>query len=141
MTATAANTPRFGSRGSKLHANNCTKDNSLETRIIGVEVVCGRIDTHFIYYTDNLIGHGGNVMIEVFRQSKTALIITVPATILIVLCFDNNLALIDLALILRENHMVLPRELFLHYDNCNENKVCCFKFAIKLCCCIVFSLL
>jgi len=74
--------------------------NVMESRIIGVEVVCGPLDAHFIYYTVDLVGHGGNVMIEVLRQT-----------------------LIDAARILRESYnLVLPRELFLHYDNCKENK-------------------
>lgn len=72
MTATAANTPHIGARGSKLSVSHNSKDNCIESRIIGVEVVCGVIDTHFIYFTDNLVGHGGNVMIEVFRQSECA---------------------------------------------------------------------
>jgi len=44
--------------------------NVMESRIIGVEViVCGPLDTDFIYYTVDLVGHGGNVMIEVLWQS------------------------------------------------------------------------
>jgi len=70
MTAVAANTPRYGAKGSKMQEAN---KNVIESRIIGVEVVCGPLDTHFIYYTVDLVGHGGNVMIEVLRQSKFVL--------------------------------------------------------------------
>ena len=51
----------------------------MENRIIGVEVVCGNIDTIFLYSVDNLICSGSNVMIEVSTLqlvSTKAVIIT-----------------------------------------------------------------
>ena len=51
----------------------------MENRIIRVEVVCGNIDTIFLYSVDNLICSGANVMIEVSTLqlvSNKAVIIT-----------------------------------------------------------------
>ena len=39
----------------------------MDSRIIGVHVVCGTINGLIFYYTDQLIGHGGNLTVEVIR--------------------------------------------------------------------------
>jgi hypothetical protein len=64
MTVMTCNTPRSG----KFHHNADHQDNVIESRVIGVEVYCGKINTVFLYYTDNLVRSGGNIMLEVQRQ-------------------------------------------------------------------------
>ena len=67
MTTAAGETPKFGRGGHRAdHAGQST----VTSRIIGVEVVCGPINTHFVYATDNLVSHGANIMVEVQRQGK-----------------------------------------------------------------------
>jgi len=56
------NTPFKGYRHTKGDINHIT------SRIIGVEVHCGSIHGTFLYYTDNLLGGGSNIVIEVTRQ-------------------------------------------------------------------------
>jgi hypothetical protein len=68
-------------------------------RLIGVKVVCGPIDTHFLYSTDDLVSGGANIMIEVMRQ-----------------CFK------DLSVELEKINLEMPRNIFLQFDNCGENK-------------------
>lgn len=55
-------TPRIGDRRSKGDTKVIT------SRIIGVEVHCGPIHGTMLYYTDNLVIGGANIMIEIIRQ-------------------------------------------------------------------------
>ena len=71
MTTHAGNTPKFGVNGQKLGPD----DKFIESRVIGVEVVCGPVDTHFVYITDDTIAHGANIMIEVQRQGSIIVIL------------------------------------------------------------------
>lgn len=64
-------TPKFGFKGQKLSPD----DKFIESRVIGVEVACGPVDTTFVYITDDTITHGANIMIEVQRQGNTLKII------------------------------------------------------------------
>ena len=70
------------------------------SRVIGVEVYCGPINTVFLYTTDNMVSGGSNIMIEIQRQ-----------------------ALIDLSRLLKDEGMNMPKEMILQFDNCGENKV------------------
>jgi len=73
---------------------------TMESRVIGVEVFCGTIETTFLYFTDNMVSGGANIMIEVQRQ-----------------------ALIDLAIMLKKQNQKMPKEFIFQFDNCGENKV------------------
>ena len=93
------NTPKKGSRNSKGDNTHIT------SRIIGVEVHCGPIHGTFLYYTDNLVSGGANIIIEVTRQ-----------------------AILDLQDLLKEKKdhceraLDVPDYLILQFDNCGENK-------------------
>ena len=63
MTSMSGNTPKIG----KNH-HSSPKSTYMVSRVIGVEVVCGPIDTVFLYLTDNMVSSGANIMIEVQRQ-------------------------------------------------------------------------
>jgi len=106
MTAMSGNTPKVG----KNH-HSSPKTTYMESRVVGVEVYCGPIDTVFLYTTDNMIGSGSNIMIEIQRQ-----------------------ALIDLSKLLRAQGLNMPKEMFFQFDNCGENKVIYFLafYIIKL---------
>jgi hypothetical protein len=72
-----------------------------ESRIIGVRVVCGPVDSLFVYYTDNFIGSGANIMCEVLRRGMR-----------------------DLAKRLRDQYnFSLPKDGFFQSDNGLEFKV------------------
>lgn len=62
MTVARGATPKTGKM------RHSQPDSTVESRVIGVEVVCGPIDGVFLYTTDNMISGGGNIMIEVQRQ-------------------------------------------------------------------------
>jgi hypothetical protein len=98
MTATTGDTPSF-----RLNGRTSKEDKGkpcIESRIIGVRVVCGPVDELFIYYTDNFGSSGANTMCEVARQSMS-----------------------DLAIILKEKHNFrLPRKGYFQFGNCSENK-------------------
>ena len=74
-------------------------DKHIETRIVGIEVVCGPIKTVLVYRTDELISGGANITIEMTRQ-----------------------ALIDVSILLRQRSLLIPRTLWLQFDNCGDNK-------------------
>jgi hypothetical protein len=99
FTVQKGNTPKKGARHSKADYSFIT------SRIIGVEVHCGPVHGTLLYYTDNLISGGANIIIEVMRQS-----------------------LLDLQELLKnktdkhENPLDLPREGIFQFDNCKENK-------------------
>ena len=44
-------------------------DSYIETRIVGIEVVCGPIKTVLVYRTDQLVTGGANITIEMTRQA------------------------------------------------------------------------
>ena len=99
MTEYTTLTPKSGKRGyvSKEY-EGCAK---FKSRLIDAEVVCGaNIDTNFHYYTDDMIGGGANTTIEVVRRSIR-----------------------DLANLLKKEGKVMPKKLYLQFDNCGENKV------------------
>jgi hypothetical protein len=88
------NTPKFGK------ARHSTAKAQIDSRCIGVEVYCGPVQTVFLYFTDNMISGGSNIMIEIQRQ-----------------------ALIDLAAELKKRGKCMPKEFIFQFDNCGENKV------------------
>lgn len=64
MTAYTTQTPKQGKcRTSK-------GQEKMENRVVAVEVVCGNIDTTFLYYTNDLVAGGANIMIEIMRQGN-----------------------------------------------------------------------
>jgi hypothetical protein len=67
--------------------------------VIAGIVICGNIDSVFVYTVDQLTSGGANLMIEVIRQ-----------------------ALSDLGKLLICKGQKLPRILYLQFDNCGENK-------------------
>jgi hypothetical protein len=91
FTIYTCQTPKFphSSKGDKV----------IETRIVGIEVVCGPIKTVLVYRTDELISGGANITIELTRQ-----------------------ALIDASILLRQRSLLFPRILWLQFDNCGDNK-------------------
>lgn len=82
----------------------------IETRMCGVRVVCGDIDEFWVYYTDNMMPGGANVMIEIMRQ-----------------------AIAELTVRLAQRGFKLPRLCFLYFDNCGENKNKLFMAWASLC--------
>lgn len=91
FTVYTCQTPKFPhvSKGDKV----------IETRIVGIEVVCGPIKTVLVYRTDELISGVANITIEMTRQ-----------------------ALIDVSILLRQRSLLFPRTLWLQFDNCGETK-------------------
>ena len=79
--------------------NNSSGDEKIESRLLGIEVVCGPIDTVFIYRVDSLVVGGANICVELVRQ-----------------------AIIDLAKLLKKDGMLFPDTLWLQFDNCGEFK-------------------
>ena len=41
----------------------------MTNRVIGVQVVCGKLDTYFLYVLDDFVPKGSNCLIEVIRQA------------------------------------------------------------------------
>ena len=74
-------------------------DEVIESRLIGVEVFCGPVKTVFSYLTSAFVSGGANIIIEVVRQS-----------------------IVDLCSLLKHHQMVKPKNLWLQFDNCGENK-------------------
>ena len=85
MTQYTCQTPKFPhqSKGDKV----------IDTRIVGIEVVCGPIKTVLVYRTDELVSGGANITIEMTRQ-----------------------ALIDVTILLRQRGLLVPRTLWLQFD-------------------------
>lgn len=72
--------------------------------VIGIVVVCGPIQTRFVYSVDDLVENDANMMIEIMRQ-----------------------AFHDLGKLLANYEgrtYKSPRISFLQFDNCGVNKVC-----------------
>ncbi len=95
----AAVSPKWsrGVYGGKSHTEK--EEPKVENRVIAGIVICGHIDTVFVYTVDQLTSGGANLMIEVIRQ-----------------------ALSDLGKLLICKGKKLPRILYLQFDNCGENK-------------------
>lgn len=94
MTIYTTNTPKL----SKTKTKETVK--TIESRIIGVEIVCGLINTTFLYFTDDMVSGGAAIMVEVQRQ-----------------------ALADLEALLAESGRIMPKKIVFQFDNCGENKV------------------
>lgn len=69
-------------------------------RVIGVVVACGPVDTRFVYSLNDLIRGGANIMVEVVRQT-----------------------IYDVSRILATYNLATPKQVYLQFDNCGENKV------------------
>lgn len=63
MICMKGDTVRWG-----LNAHGARFKTKTRSRVIGIEVVCGPIHKFFVYYTDNLVSKGANVMIEAQRR-------------------------------------------------------------------------
>lgn len=94
MTIYTTQTPKISKENSKEGVKK------IETRIIGIEVTCGDINTTFIYYTDDMVSGGALTMIEIQRQ-----------------------AVKDLEEMLVARGHLMPRKIVFQFDNCGENKV------------------
>ncbi len=86
-----------GTYGGKSHTEK--EEPKVENRIIAGIVICGNVNTVFVYSMDQLVSGGANLMIEIIRR-----------------------ALSDLGELLKESNQVVPKILFLQFDNCGENK-------------------
>ena len=96
MTVMRGDSPKVGGG----YYRRGKKDNQFITnRVVAVEVVCGPIDTIFLYHTDNLVAGGANTMIQIIRQ-----------------------AISDVTKELHNIGLEKPMELALQFDNCGENK-------------------
>lgn len=62
MTIYTTLTPKTGGKRKSVIAHQ------IESRVVGVEVYAGPIQETLLYYTDDLVGHGANIMIEIQRQ-------------------------------------------------------------------------
>jgi hypothetical protein len=92
-------TPKWGKGvfGGKSHTQK--EEPKVQNRIIAGIVICGHIDTIFVYSVDQMMSGGANLMIEVMRR-----------------------ALGDLGELLKGRNQMVPRILYLQFDNCGENK-------------------
>lgn len=88
------------------HRNSKGDTKRMGNRIIGVIVVCGHIETRFVYSLDDLVYGGANTMIEVVRQA-----------------FHDLGALLAQ---LPNGGCLMPKRGFIQMDNCGENKVSCY---------------
>jgi hypothetical protein len=64
MICRLGDTPRKGNRGLKKDGSKIT------SRIIGVEAHCGPVHGTMLYYTDNVVAGGANIIIEIMRQGE-----------------------------------------------------------------------
>lgn len=87
----AGNTPWKGYRKRKGDA-----DKKILSRIIGVEVHCGPIHGTMLYYVDNLVAGGSNLIIEITRQGAIKFLMCIIDDIYYINCyclsFINNCA-------------------------------------------------
>ena len=72
FTIRKCDTPRIGKRRQSKSSHK-----KLESRIIAMEVICGPIDGIFVYYTDNIVSGGANIMVEIMRQGITMFFIMI----------------------------------------------------------------
>ena len=99
MTTSTGDTPHFFVNG-RIGKNDHGKP-TIESRVIGMRVICGPFNELFVYYTDNLVRSGANTMCEICRR-----------------------AMQDLAIQLKTKwNYRLPRHGYFQFDNCGENKV------------------
>ena len=110
MTIYTTNTPKMFQKNSKGEPLK-----KIQSRMVGMEVVCGDISTMFMYYTDNLVRGGSNIILEITRQG-----------------------LYDLQKLLAEKGQIMPEKLVLQFDNCGENKVITSNFTIKFHCFVLY---
>lgn len=95
MTNETTKSPKEGEgKATQKHGSSC-----FETRVIGVEVICGPVKETFVYTTDNLVPAGSNITIEVIRQAQY-----------------------DLAKLLADRGLVYPKRQHFQFDNGSENK-------------------
>jgi hypothetical protein len=87
-------TPRWKNQSARTKGMD-----KITNRIFGIEVVCGTIETIFLYHVDQFIPGGANTLIEVQRQ-----------------------AMADLGKLLKEQGHPFPRIINYQFDNCGENK-------------------
>lgn len=102
MTARRGDVPINKTEGGRSSKNEGA--HYLQNRVIGVDVVCGDalrggLGGFFLYLLDDFAPGGANCIIEVLRQS-----------------------LRDTEEILAKQGWVLPKVLYLQFDNCGENK-------------------
>jgi hypothetical protein len=85
----------------KRQASSDSQAKCYSNRVVGVEVVCGPINTTFLYTMNNTVRSGANCIIEVIRQ-----------------------ALRDLQAMLKAHNdsFVVPKKISFQFDNCGENK-------------------
>ena len=71
MTNTVGDTPKIGKEGHQSSADkNAT---TAQTRTIGVQVVCGPVESMFLYHTSDFVKGGANIMVEVQRLAMSDL--------------------------------------------------------------------
>jgi hypothetical protein len=117
MTEMKGQTPKIGSvRTTKV-------DHVIANRIIGVEVYCGPINTVFLYNTDQMVGKGANIMIEIMRQGLFSFIrySKIHSNDFFELFIS---AMSDLSFELQKLGLQMPSKISWQFDNCGENKVC-----------------
>jgi hypothetical protein len=71
----------------------------LTNRVMGVDVVCGLIDTKILFHLDGFVDGGSNLIVEIMRQT-----------------------LKEVSKMLETYSHVLPRTQYWQMDNCSENK-------------------
>jgi hypothetical protein len=108
VSSYTGDTPFFHFQG--RHSKDDHGKSKIETRMCGVRVICGDIDEFWIFYTDNFMPGGANVMVEIMRQAVAHLVIRLAA-----------------------KGFKLPRKCFLYFDNCAENKNRIFQAWASLC--------
>ena len=97
ITASIGETPKLGST---RHSSSEKTAPHIQNRTMAFEVICGPIDTIFLYHLDAFVSAGANLMIELCRQ-----------------------AMLDLTYQLERLGLQRPRHGMFQFDNCGENKV------------------
>lgn len=97
MSSNKGNTTKVG--GGKFRHAKVDIDTQLENRVMAVEVVCGPLEYTSLFHSHDIIAGGANYMVQVLK-----------------------LALEELDEKLQEIGFVLPREIYLQFDNSGENK-------------------
>jgi len=93
----AGDTPHFRHQGRNSKSDHTRE--KIMSRICGVHVICGDINTAFLYYVDDLVSGGGNLQAAIWRH-----------------------AIADLQILLQKQGYELPRHMGFTFDNCGENK-------------------
>jgi hypothetical protein len=97
ITAHIGQTPKLGSTRQSSSDKNAPH---IHNRTMAFEVICGPIDTIYMYHLDSFVSAGANLMIELTRQ-----------------------AILDLTKQLAHLGFQRPRHGMFQFDNCGENKV------------------